>query len=65
MDNAGNTSEVYKTKNPYYKDSANTSDGNPAEQLPESANPTKPGDVYKRQYLQKIRRNRAYKRGGA
>ena len=37
MDNAGNMSEVYKTKNPYYKDPADTSDGNPAEQLPESA----------------------------
>lgn len=45
MDNAGNMSEVYKTKNPYYKDSADTSDGNPAEQLPESANPTKPGSA--------------------
>ena len=45
MDNAGNMSEVYKTKNPYYKDPADTSDGNPAEQLPESANPTKPGSA--------------------
>lgn len=45
MDNAGNMSEVYKTKNPYYKDSADTSDGNSAEQLPESANPTKPGSA--------------------
>lgn len=45
MDNAGNMSEVYKTKNPYYKDSADTSDRNPAEQLPESANPTKPGSA--------------------
>lgn len=45
MDNAGNMSEVYKTKNPYYKDSADTSDGNPAEQLPKSANPTKPGSA--------------------
>jgi hypothetical protein len=45
MDNVGNMSEVYKTKNPYYKDSADTSDGNPAEQLPESANPTKPGSA--------------------
>ena len=45
MDNAGNMSEVYKTKNPYYKDPADTSDGNPAEQLPESATPTKPGSA--------------------
>ena len=34
MDNAGNMSEVYKTKNPYYKDPADESDENPAEQLP-------------------------------
>lgn len=45
MDNAGNMSEVYKTKNPYYKDPADTSDGNPAEQLPESAKPTNPGSA--------------------
>ena len=45
MDNAGNMSEIYKTKNPYYKDPADTSDGNPGEQLPESANPTKPGSA--------------------
>ena len=34
MDNAGNMSEVYKTKNPYYKDPADESDENPAGQLP-------------------------------
>ncbi len=34
MDNAGNMSEVYKTKNPYYKDPADESDENPAKQLP-------------------------------
>ena len=45
MDNAGNMSEIYKTKNPYYKDPADTSDKNPAEQLPESAKPTKPGSA--------------------
>lgn len=45
MDNAGNMSEIYKTKNPYYKDPADTSNGNPAEQLPESAKPTKPGSA--------------------
>ncbi|MDY3015854.1 MAG: DUF4366 domain-containing protein [Blautia sp.] len=45
MDNAGNMSEIYKTKNPYYKDPADTSDGNPAQQLPESAKPTKPGSA--------------------
>ena len=37
LDNAGNMSEVYKTANPYYKDPADESDENPAEQLPESA----------------------------
>lgn len=45
MDNAGNMSEIYKTKNPYYKNPADTSNGNPAEQLPESAKPTKPGSA--------------------
>ena len=42
MDNAGNVSEVYKTKNPYYKDPNSDDDSNPAEQLPASADPTKP-----------------------
>ena len=45
MDNAGNLSEVYKTPNPYYKDPADESDENPAEQLPESAEPTNPGSA--------------------
>ncbi len=45
MDNAGNMSEVYKTKNPYYKDPADESDENPAEQLPVNAEATKPGSA--------------------
>lgn len=45
MDNAGNMSDVYKTKNPYYKDPADESDENPAAQLPVSAEPTKPGSA--------------------
>ena len=45
MDNAGNMSEVYKTKNPYYKDPADESDENPAKQLPVSAEATKPGNA--------------------
>ena len=45
MDNAGNMSEVYKTKNPYYKDPADESDDNSAEQLPVSAEATKPGNA--------------------
>ena len=45
MDNAGNMSEVYKTKNPYYKDPADESDENPAKQLPASAEATKPGNA--------------------
>ena len=45
MDNAGNLSEVYKTKNPYYKDPADESDENPAEQLPVNAEATKPGNA--------------------
>lgn len=44
-DNAGNTSETYRTKNPYYKDPADESDDNPAEQLPTSAKPTSPGSA--------------------
>lgn len=42
MDKAGNMSEVYKTKNPYYKDPESDDDSNPAEQLPVSAEATKP-----------------------
>lgn len=45
LDNAGNMSEVYKTANPYYKDPADESNENPAEQLPESAEATKPGNA--------------------
>lgn len=45
MDNAGNMSDVYKTKNPYYKDPADESDENPAEQLPVNAEATKPGSA--------------------
>jgi hypothetical protein len=45
MDNAGNMSEVYKTKNPYYKDPADESDENPAEQLPVNAEAAKPGSA--------------------
>ena len=44
MDHAGNMSEVYKTKNPYYADPEvkNNSNENPAEKLPVSAEATKP-----------------------
>ncbi len=45
MDNAGNMSEVYKTKNPYYQSGAEENGGNPAEQLPVSAQATKPGNA--------------------
>ena len=45
MDAAGNMSEVYKTKNPYYKDPQSEDDSNPAEQLPVSAEPTKPSSA--------------------
>ncbi len=45
MDNAGNMSEVYKTKNPYYKDPADESDENPAKQLPANAEATRPGNA--------------------
>ena len=38
-------SEVYKTKNPYYKDPADESDENPAKQLPVNAEATKPGNA--------------------
>ena len=44
MDYAGNMSEVYKIANPYYtdpKDGSDGSQGNPAEQLPIDAMPTK------------------------
>ena len=48
MDHAGNMSEVYKTENPYYTnpETENNSTGkNPAEQLPESAEPDKPSNA--------------------
>ena len=45
MDNAGNVSEVYKTKNPYYKDPESDDDSNPAEQLPASAEATNPSSA--------------------
>ena len=45
MDAAGNMSEIYKTKNPYYKDPQSEDDSNPAEQLPVSAEPTKPSSA--------------------
>ena len=47
MDNAGNMSEVYKTANPYYTDPAtkDSNESNPAEQLPISAEPTKPSSA--------------------
>ena len=44
MDNAGNMSETYQTKNPYYKDPADESEENPADQLPVNAEATKPGN---------------------
>lgn len=47
MDNAGNMSEVYKTANPYYTDpeTADSSEKNPAEQLPSNAQATKPSSA--------------------
>ena len=47
MDNAGNMSEVYKTANPYYTDPEKTdgNEKNPAEQLPVSAQATKPSSA--------------------
>lgn len=45
MDNAGNLSDIYKTKNPYYKSPDDDSDENPAGQLPVSAGATKPGNA--------------------
>ncbi len=45
MDQAGNVSEVYKTKNPYYKDPNSDDDSNPAEQLPTSAQATNPSSA--------------------
>ena len=47
MDNAGNMSEVYKTANPYYTDPEKTdgNEKNSAEQLPVSAQATKPSSA--------------------
>ena len=45
MDQAGNVSEVYKTKNPYYKDPNSDDDSKPAEQLPASAQATNPSSA--------------------
>ena len=45
MDQAGNVSEVYKTKNPYYKDPNSDDDSNPAELLPASAQATNPSSA--------------------
>ena len=47
MDNAGNMSEVYKTANPYYIDpeKEDSSEKNPAEQLPVNAQATKPSSA--------------------
>ena len=45
MDQAGNVSEVYKTKNPYYKDPNSDDDSNPAEQLPASSQATNPSSA--------------------
>lgn len=47
MDNAGNMSEIYKTANPYYTDPENgdSSEKNPAEQLPVNAEATKPSSA--------------------
>lgn len=47
MDNAGNMSEVYKTANPYYTDpeTKDSNESNPTEQLPISAEPTKPSSA--------------------
>ena len=47
MDHAGNMSEVYKTANPYYTDpeKEDSSEKNPAEQLPVNAQATKPSSA--------------------
>lgn len=44
-DHAGNVSDNYKTKNPYYKDPTDTTSEDPAAQLPATAKPTKPTDA--------------------
>lgn len=45
MDNAGNMSEVYKTKNPYYDDDPTDDDDKGAGTLPTDANPSKPSSA--------------------
>lgn len=45
MDNAGNMSEVYKTKNPYYDDDPTDDDDKGAGTLPADANPSKPSSA--------------------
>lgn len=45
VDNAGNTSEVYKVKNPYYQSSTDGNSGAPAGGLPWSTEATKPGSA--------------------
>lgn len=45
VDQVGNLSEVYQVKNPYYKDPADANGENLAEQLPENAKETKPGNA--------------------
>lgn len=47
MDNAGNTSEIYKTANPYYTDPENkdSSEKDPTQQLPVDASATKPSSA--------------------
>lgn len=45
MDNAGNMSEVYKTKNPYYDDDPSDDDDKGASTLPTDANASKPSSA--------------------
>ena len=44
VDNAGNKSDVYKVKNPYYKSKDSDSDYNPATELPRDTLPTDTSD---------------------
>ena len=45
VDNAGNKSDTYKVKNPYYKSKDSDSDYNPAVELPKDTQPTETGDT--------------------
>lgn len=45
LDHAGNMSEVYKTKNPYYDDDKTDNDDKGASTLPVDATPTKPASA--------------------